>query len=279
MRGDCRNPAAAPDDPQTLLARLIRRGDSVAFEGGRLTIRPASGSAVPDDWLRDNGPGLEVAALRCLGLDAFRYDSFSTGAYGARRSDGVTLQLVSALTGEAAYCVFNAIRRYQRGPKNGAPLPGRRFGVGRRSAFLCFWRQCGLTVPQSLTSFHDYMGKLHPLLLTAPQAIDDHGALIPNRLIASELLPLSVDAAVIARASLSDNSRITTGELPDNSRINFPDKDSAQSHTTQGFQPVSTAGQIKYGKTDTRRRGIRGNPIPHVSPETEAWLAAYEAGA
>ena len=99
-----------------------------------------------------------------------QYISYSTGLYGRKNADGVTLQLLCERTGEDYYVIFNADIKRKRNFKDkkaGTLLPKGRFSVGRKSAFYKFWLSTGITIPPRLSAFNDYMGKLRGLLYIA----------------------------------------------------------------------------------------------------------------
>jgi hypothetical protein len=99
-----------------------------------------------------------------------QYISYSTGLYGRKNADGVTLQLLCERTGEDYYVIFNADIKRKRNFKDkkaGTLLPKGRFSVGRKSAFYKFWLSTGIPIPPRLSAFNDYMGKLKGLLYMA----------------------------------------------------------------------------------------------------------------
>ena len=150
---------------QTLLAR----GDTLAILGGKLVITSASGKPVPKEWLEANKEKLILEVLERIRLDAFVYDSYSTGRYGKQNFCGVCLQFGSLLSNINPYVIFNAeldrVKDTSKG-KKGSPLPTGQFRVGKRSSFYKFWAGLGLKTPQRLSSFHDYMGNLNNIVFT-----------------------------------------------------------------------------------------------------------------
>lgn len=258
----------------SLLLTLLTRGDSVAIERGRLVIRPASGVAVPEQWLADNRLRLSRELLELVGMDAYEYDGYSTGSYGSSRRGGVTLQFVSAVNGEGAYAIFNADLTRARsvaGKKTGSPLPKGQFRVGKRSAFYKFWLSTGLPV-RRLSDFHDYMGKLSGILLT--------GAMERERIEASTLRPLTISDAEIA-ALLPDNTPTSARQHPDKAPTRAPDKETQQRQQPQGLQPNTTACVLNRGKTVIRECGYTGD-LPALDtqqedPSVDEWLGDYDA--
>lgn len=258
----------------SLLLTLLTRGDSVAIERGRLVIRPASGVAVPEQWLADNRLRLSRELLELVGMDAYEYDGYSTGSYGSSRRGGVTLQFVSAVNGEGAYAIFNADLTRARsvaGKKAGSPLPKGQFRVGKRSAFYKFWLSTGLPV-RRLSDFHDYMGKLSGILLT--------GAIERARIEASTLRPMTLSDAEIA-ALLPDTIPTSARHHPDKTPTRAPDKETQQHQQPQGLQPFSTACVLNHGKTVIRRYGYTGDlsalHTQHAASPVDEWLDEYDS--
>lgn len=257
----------------SVLQKLLRRGDSVAIERGRLVIRPASGLPVPEQWLADNRLRLCREVLELTGLDAFEYVSYDTGHYGKSRAGGVTLHFVSVVTGEVAYTIFNADLTRARsvgGKAAGSPLPKGRFRVGKRSAFYKFWLGTGLPV-RRLSDFHDYMGKLGGILFT--------GSITGERISASSLCPITLRSEEIA-ALLPDIIPTSARHHPDKAPTRVPDKETRQRQQPQGLQPFSTTCVSNHGNTVIRGDGYTvAAPVPNTSPEDQSvddWLKEYD---
>ena len=188
-----------------LLSRLLHRGDIVSIENGRSVIVPGSGKPLPEGWLEAHSEQLCSEILKATALDAYRYDSYSTGKYGDHKAQGLTLQLVSVMHGQEAYCIFNASLKRLRGPQKGSSLPRGQFRVGKRSHFYKFWVKTGLKLPDRLCHFHNYMGNLRQLILTC-----EGGG---ERLAASTLRPLNLGAESIKRLVLPPNCHPTATQL------------------------------------------------------------------
>ncbi|WGK61483.1 hypothetical protein QAO71_15770 [Halopseudomonas sp. SMJS2] len=259
----------------SILQKLLRRGDSVAIERGRLVIRPASGLPVPEQWLADNRLRLCREVLVLAGLDAFEYVGYDTGHYGKSRAGGVTLHFVSVVTGEAVYTIFNAeLKRVKDSPggKTGALLPKGEFRVGKRSAFYKFWLGTGLAVPDRLQRFCRRMGTLRPILFD--------GDLQGERLNASTLTPIEIPADLI-RVAVSghkpDTSKTQTGHTVD---TNTRHSRMRQSQASQGIQPISTTCVSNHGNTVIREDGYTVDvPVLNTSPEDQSvddWLKEYD---
>lgn len=203
-----------------LLNKLLRRGDQLSIESGRLKLIPASGrQAAADQWLADNHDLLLSEILDATGRQAFRYIGYTTGKYvRGKNGGGVTLRFADLSTGEQAYCIFNARLDRERSSKHGekgSRLPSGQFRPPEGGDFIPFWQRCGLALPRRLSAFHDYMGKLKQVLLIGD--IDNTGRL-KNR----TLRPLEISDYELLQATgigpiSPDNSRTTPGQLPDKS--------------------------------------------------------------
>jgi hypothetical protein len=264
----------------TTVEKLLRRGDEVSIEHGRLVIRPASGKAVPPDWYKENAPIIIGEVLATLGIEAYRYRRYKTGHFGKAKLPGVHLYFCDALSGSSAYSIFNVyltrVRSTKLG-KAGAALPDGRFRVGEQSHFYRFWRETGLPAPKSLTAFHDCMSKLRHILFVADKAANRN-----QRLDSDSIRPLSLSVEQLRCAFSPDNFQITSGQFPDNSQIRNPDKDSPQSHVDRGFQRNPTTCRKHYENTvisnneDTR---MVMHPTTSHGPRIQSideWLADYE---
>lgn len=271
-----------------LLRHLVSRGDAVSVTSGRLLISPASGYPVPDGWLRKHGDCILGLIARYMRGPTYRFTGYKAGKFGGGRIAGVCLQFEEVITGREAYAIFNASitrARTTRHGKAGAPLPAGQFRVGPRSGFLKFWRRAGLEEPPRLTSFHDYMGKLRPLLFQASVADGE-------RLDKSTIKPLEVSADGVASIAgglkLPDNHRTSAGQLPDNIQTSLPDKVLLEGQQPCGFPVNSTAGDSNRGNTIKGITGTRSsypqNVVPMPSPPKfpaiqvdEEWWASYDS--
>lgn len=265
------------------IRKLLSRGDEVCIERGQLVIRPASGKPVPPEWFQAHSKALIQEVLTTLGIEAYAYSGHTTGHYGPRKLPGLTLQLLSAVTHESAYAIFNVEltrRRTTRAGKQGDPLPPGHFRVGKGSHLYRFWQVTGRPEPKRLAALHDYLGNLAGILLTADRA-EGH----KDRMKTDSLRPLSVSGLEVRRAFLPDNTRTRPGQAPDNSRTRLPDKDSAQALAARGFQPDPTTCEESHGKTVISEHGYTGagaSPVRRKRPEEqtcEEWLADYSSPA
>lgn len=264
-----------------LLGRLLARGDVVSIERGLLLVAPASGKPVPAVWLRDNSEVLIRQILSAIGQDAYRYQSYTTGHYGPRRSAGLTLQFESVMAAHESYAIFNVEltrARNAAGGKKGEPLPGHQFRPLPKSHLAKFWQSTGITL-RRLSAMADYMGRLTGLLFSA--------SLTPcrndGRLDAGSLKALNVAAASIRRALDMDNLPTRGGQGSDNGRTNWADKDIAQGQQPYGLQPDMATGADCYGNKVIRECGNAGAlqaiPICKLPQDqsVDEWLADFNS--
>lgn len=260
---------------ETLVGRLLARGDKVALIRGRLIITPASGNQPPASWMTAHHRQLIAEAASMAGLLALDYVRYSVGNYGPKRAGGVTLQFRCMATASEYYAIFNAETKRSRttkAGKAGEPLPKGQFRVGKQSAFVRFWESTGLPYHR-LSDFHDYMGNLSGLIYTAEIADGD-------RLDAKSVRPLDISTALLLRQTgliHPDNSPTTSRQAPDNIPTRFPDKESAQTQTPQRFQPFQGAGQKKCGNTVIREHGYTVIPTLPEYQTNDEWLDDYQS--
>lgn len=259
---------------ETLLGRLLDRGDEVALIRGRLIITPASGNQPPASWMAAHRRQLIAEAASMAGLLALDYIGYSVGNYGPKRAGGVTLQFCCMATGSEHYAIFNAHTQRSRttkAGKAGEQLPKGQFRAGKQSAFVRFWESTGLPYHR-LSDFHDYMGKLSSMIYTAEIAVGD-------RLDALSVRPLDISTALLSGQKTPihpDNSPTTSRQAPDNIPTRFPDKETRQAHTAQGFQPLQGTGQKRYGNTVIREHGYTAIPTPPEYQTNDEWLDDYQ---
>lgn len=261
------------------VGKLLSRGDEVCIEHGRLVIRPASGKPIPQAWFQEHAQGLIREILNGVGIESYEYRDYTTGLYGKGKLPGVNVQFRSVVANCSAYTIFNAdltrSRTTQTG-KAGSPLPDGHFRAGELSHFYKFWIEAGLAVPKSLTSFHDYMGKLRSILFTAEMTANRQ-----NRMKSGSIRPVSVSAEQVRAAFAPDNPQTKPGQVPDNFRTAPPDKESAQRLEARGFQPKSTTCHESHGKTvisDCEYTVTTLPPPPRKRPQEqtdEEWLADF----
>lgn len=263
---------------QKMLIRLLRRGDDVSIECGRLVVRPRSKKDVPQEWMNEHSEALIREIFSGLGLEAYRYYEYETGNYVSNRSGGVTLQFRSVMTRSYAYTIYNvelSRARNTKTGKNGGALPPRQFRIkSQRCGFYKFWERSGLKIPGRLSVFHDYMGNLKEILFAANYIRSDS-----DRLDRKTLRPLSVTAAEIKRAFLPDKTQTVSRQMADNARTNLPDKESASSLEVRGLQTNSNTCSRRYGKA-VNRSSVVVPPLPPSSTppgeqDIDEWTERY----
>jgi hypothetical protein len=170
-----------------------------------------------------------------------KVDCYSTGGYGEKNADGLTLQFMVEDIELDYYTIFNVDCSRSRGPNKGAKRPAGQFSVRKKHSFYKFWHHtCGLPTPtRGLTAFHDCMGKLKAITF---QAETDDG----KRLRTDTLRIMS-----------SDKAPTTIRQIPDKAPITSPDKEVDKSEADSAFEKILTTCEINYGiskhgKTDTR---------------------------
>lgn len=261
------------------VGKLLSRGDEVCIKHGRLVIRPASGKPIPQDWFQDHAPGLIGEILNEVWIESYEYRDYTTGLYGKGKLPGVNLQFRSVVASSSAYTIFNADltrTRTTKTGKAGSPLPDGHFRVGEFSYFYKFWIEAGLAAPKSLTSFHDYMGKLRGILFTAEMTAGRE-----NRMKSNSIRPLSISAEQVRAAFSTDKLQTKTGQAPDNFRTTLPDKHSARRLEARGFQTKTTTCHASHGKTVISDCEYTGTALPlpqrkrpHEQTDEE-WLAEF----
>ncbi len=156
----------------SLFDQLLRQGDFVAVDSGRLIIRPASGELLTKCWIKQNRPNLLKDLARLSDEVIFEYSQFSVGRYrsGEILKPGVTLSYCDVLSGQSYRMCFNAEITYARATakaKKGQDLPKGHFRVKRRSALISYWEKVGFTLPRRLSELHEHLGKLGEVLISA----------------------------------------------------------------------------------------------------------------
>lgn len=235
------------------LLTLLQRSEYLAVERGRIRLIPANGDTVTSDaWLKENWLRVASELLRVTGHSGFIYKGYSTGFYTGHKAGGVTLQLFDPTTGQTAFAIFNADLKRARTTKHGkkgTALPKGRFIPGKKSGFVQFWCDMALDLPKRLSAFHDCMGKLDGLLMSA--IINEK-----NKVINRSLMPLTINHQELTELiNTPDNFPTTSRQLPDNQPTRAPDKESHQTQVLQDSQPTSATCLNEYG---TKVKGITG---------------------
>jgi hypothetical protein len=195
-----------------------------------------------------------------------KVDCYSTGCYGEKNADGLTLQFMVEDAELDYYTIFNVDCSRSRGPSKGAKRPAGQFSVRKKHSFYKFWHHtCGLPTPsKGLTAFHDCMGKLKAFTF---QAETDHGKRLRTDTL--QIMP-------------SDKAPITIRQLSDKAPIISPDKEVDKTQAESGFEQILTTcntnyGISKHGTTDT------SNPMTPIddtktvqNQTTQEWLDECE---
>ena len=188
-----------------------------------------------------------------------KMDCYSTGCYGEKKADGLTLQFIEGDTELDYYTIFNVDCSQLRGSNKGKRRPDGQFSVRQKHAFYKFWhRTCGLPTPsKGLTTFHDCMGKLK--VFTFQAETDDGKRLLTNTL----------------QIMHSDKAPITSRQLPDKVPIISPDKEVNKSEAQSDFEKILTTCETNYGISKQGKTILRV-PIPTTDTPykdtNEEWL-------
>ncbi|MFL9711809.1 hypothetical protein [Methylobacillus sp. Pita1] len=210
-----------------------------------------------------------------MDIEAYSYQSFTTGRYGNQKFAGLTLQFDAIKSQGSPYTIFNVIltrARNSKSHKAGTPLPHNQFRVTKRCSFYKFWGSAGLKAPSRLGSFHDYMGNLKGRLFIAK--------LNNERIKSDSLKPLCISASSIREAvGLANKTQTSPKQMPDNCHTTMPNKDLPESQHSRAIQQHSATGENNYGNTVIRKRGAKGRlhsyyTKPEEQPNAE-WLKDY----
>jgi hypothetical protein len=186
-------------------------------------------------------------------------DCYSTGCYGEKKADGLTLQFNVTDTELDYYTIFNVDCSQLRGSNKGKRRPDGQFSVRQKHAFYKFWhRTCGLPTPsKGLTTFHDCMGKLKSFTFQAET--DDGKKLLTDTL----------------QIMHSDKAPITTRQVSDKIPIISPDKEVNKSEAQSDFEMILTTCETNYGISKQGKTILRV-PIPTTDTPfkdtNEEWL-------
>ncbi|WP_143829435.1 hypothetical protein [Zhongshania aliphaticivorans] len=126
-----------------------------------------------------------------------------------------------------------------------------------------------------LSSFHDCMGKLRDVIITAEIRKG-------NRLDKDTIRPAEICATQLRRAmGFPDNSLTNTQQPTDNYPTTIPDKKSGQSHATQGFYGSESAcndSQVlsnQVGRNTSSVRLVVKEVLDPATQSNDEWLAEY----
>ncbi len=262
-----------------LLPTVIDRAEALAIDAGAIVLIPKNGDqTTADKWLKDNHDQLLVEILGATGKQAYLYDGYSTGCYGARKAGGVTLQFINPVSGQEAFTVFNAEVKRTRTTKHGKKgtmLPPGHFNIGKRAAFVSLWSRVGLPLPRRLSEFHDCMGKLRNVVLTG--TADHNGKIDKTTLNALSISFEEIRDSLSSRKS-PDNYPAKSRQLPGNYPARTPDKVSPLSQEPRGIEPNLTTGGFNHVErlTGTRVKVIPlSPPLPPEEQSIDDWLDDY----
>ena len=255
-----------------LLIKLIKRGDVVSIEQGRIVIGTPSSLPITSKqkWIDKNQFRLFREIARLTGDDILYFQGYKTGQYGKHLAGGVTLQFLGLASGRNYYTVFNvSLERIRTTVKNkaGSPLPDGQFRVTKSSKFYAFWLTTGLKTPPRLSSFHDYMGKLSKVFFIG-------NCFKGDRLEKDSIKPYAISYQQLKTFILPDNCQTTSRQLPDNIQTSKPNK---QTEQTQPYQRVKTESATCENSYDISKQGsayTRTNDIPDNNTNDE-WLNDY----
>jgi hypothetical protein len=162
-------------------------------------------------WLAERRNEIENYIIRALKLEnAYRYVDYSTGSYGPKKSDGVTLTFDNIYSGDDAFCVFNADIRYQRGARAGKKLPKKKYKVKRRSKLKRLLDSSGLN-PRRPSEYCEHMGKLREIVYTADLVNPDGG----KQLDKDSIKPLHLEAKVLTNLLKNKHNNEINGSATD----------------------------------------------------------------
>lgn len=226
---------------------------------------------------------LDIASsiAKLLNLNIYQYIGYSTGRYGSRKSEGITLQFCNIVTGEEAYVIFNAELNRSRSSKfhkAGSPLSEGKFRVTQKFLFYKFWLSTRLSLPPRLSSFHDYMGKLKAIFFIPK--FDYKGK------ITTKLIPLcnanyeQIKSGLVS--SLPDNLQTNTIQPPYNNQTSMPYKELTKAFINQAIESELSTGKSNYG-TSYQDSAVTSTSVPVMNeikrPQeqtTEEWLYDWE---
>ena len=275
-----------------LLDRLLSRGDLVALDSGKLIIDPASGGEVPASWLKDHSDALALTLATRANTPLYKHTSYTVGAYGKHKKNGVTLQFVSMATGEEVYVIFNVNReRVQGSPKGkaGTKLPGKQFRITENMALYKFWLRTGLAAPERkyLSEFNRVMGRLKSVYFTI--CVSD-GKADKNTIQAASFTILArhenrgeVGENTGEKVGKSEGGKMGSGNPAKFSATGLADETSCVSEEVRIkliSKEVSKDASLS-STTDIQETLNTNQPFRYVPPHlqtNEEWLEEYDTG-
>ena len=177
-------------------------------------------------------------------INNLRYDTYSTGNYGPKLDEGITLHFIDEGSGCIYFAIWNVHLKRQRAsgkyPK-GSPYPTNRFSATKRMKFFKFWHYtCRLPIPsKGLTTFHDCMGKLKDIRFEAE-------VLEGEKLDKDTIKPF-----------IPDKFPISSRQAPDKSPTVLPDKQLQETDAEKDFEEILTTCESNYGKSKQGKKDTR----------------------
>jgi hypothetical protein len=266
---------------KVILSKLLSQGDKLAIVKGCLVITTASRKQVPAWWLLDNGSMLIMEIMNLLNINAYSYTGYSTGRYGKKLYQGVTLQFECIESGNEAFAILNADITRQRSCKHGKAgddLPNGQFRVSNKHNFYKFWKLTGIKFPARKSAFYDYMGKLKSVLFIGELGCN-------NKFNNKTLRPLDLSSELIMAAyiqSLPDNIQTTSKQYPNNYQTRMPNKEIALKPAANDIALDSSTCESKYGLS-YQGSVVISNILPvnkeHKAPHKQSndeWMNEWE---
>lgn len=235
------------------LSRLLKRGDYIAIDAGRLVIVPASGKPIPSDWLANHENNIIKQIIIKTNSNAYKFVSFNTGFYGKHKQAGLNLQYENIRTGELTPITFNTELTRTRDNthgKKGEKLPDKQFRVSKRHKFYMFWVYLGLALPTRLSLFWKRMGYLKTVLI-------DLSANGDNNLDKAKPPIVNIPYQTIKHIFIGNKNVTGMEQISYKDGTRVWNKQSLQGQQKQGLQVNSSTGAKKYGNTDTRKCGYK----------------------
>jgi hypothetical protein len=105
----------------SLLIRLIERGDEIWVENGCIKLVPSGIRPVPTGWLEKHLLTFQKDILQIMGLEGYHFESYTCGYYVKKNpmEGGITLQFVDIETGKNAHAIFNVDLKRVRSTRHG----------------------------------------------------------------------------------------------------------------------------------------------------------------
>tara|TARA_R110000851_G_C13098990_1_gene567956 strand:+ start:7169 stop:7969 length:801 start_codon:yes stop_codon:yes gene_type:complete len=254
----------------------IQLGANIEISRGRIEVY-SDDKPVDNKWYADNEKRIISHIASKLSINAFEYESYSTGMYGTSKWSGITLQFIELSTLEPAYSVFNADlsrKRSSNKNKKGEIKASGQFTVKKRYSFFKFWSEAGLGIPNDrLSKICERMSWLKPIIFTGK-------TLAKEKLDKATFKPLMVSSSEVHSLFITDNTRTRYGQDTDKTRTRSTDKETQYSYEPRDLQGIQTTGDSNYGKR-LKGSAVIHSPIPLTNTpsnqSTDEWLSDYES--